>query len=114
MSHIMKAALVLANVVAGLIRLTTGSQLPGARTHVACGHPTYGVHVVSSDPLVLYIRNFLTDNERRHLLRARCVSSVREPKRSAHPSIVTVKADLDTRPSPTARVEQGGHHSQPT
>ena len=74
----MKAALVLAYAVAELIRPISGSQLPGAETDVACEHPAYRVHVVSSDPLVLYIRNFLAENERRHLLRARCVSSVRE------------------------------------
>ena len=83
----MKAAFVLAYVVAGLIRPTSGSKLPGARTDVACEHLVYGVHVVSSDPLVMYVRNFLTENERRHLLRARYVPSVREPKRLAHHGI---------------------------
>ncbi|OWP05100.1 2OG-Fe(II) oxygenase superfamily protein [Marssonina coronariae] len=32
-----------------------------------CTHPAYKVHVFSKDPLVIYISNFLTSQERKHL-----------------------------------------------
>jgi hypothetical protein len=36
-----------------------------------CEHPPYKIHLVSSSPLVVYIEDFLTLNERRHLKAAR-------------------------------------------
>lgn len=36
-----------------------------------CAPDAYSVHIFSKEPLVLYIENFLTDEERSHLLEIR-------------------------------------------
>lgn len=71
----MKMPPISACVAVTLAHLAFGSQSSGERGDVTCEHPAYGVHIMSSEPLVMYIRNFLTEDERRHLLDARCVFS---------------------------------------
>lgn len=34
----------------------------------ACQHPQYQTHIVSTSPLVIYIENFLSEEEQSHLL----------------------------------------------
>lgn len=53
-----------------LTRLATGAQHP-VPTDFVCVHPTYTIHLVSSSPLLIYIRGFLTNQERQHLHRIR-------------------------------------------
>jgi hypothetical protein len=69
----MRTALASVCVAAALLGLASGSEKPQAILVPACEHPAYRVHVVSSEPLVLYIRNFISESERRHLLTARYV-----------------------------------------
>jgi hypothetical protein len=71
----MKRTLISACVAVTLVRLVFGSEQPEKRV-VACEHPAYRVHIMSSDPLVMYIRDFLSEGERGHLLDARCVFSL--------------------------------------
>ncbi|KXX77873.1 putative prolyl 4-hydroxylase 4 [Madurella mycetomatis] len=49
-----------------LQRAAAGSQQSKSNDFV-CVHPVYKVHLISSSPLVIYIRDFLTDQEREHL-----------------------------------------------
>lgn len=71
----MKVPLISACVAVTLAQLAFGSRPPGGRGDVTCQHPAYRVHIMSSEPLVIYIKDFLTEGERRHLLHARCVFS---------------------------------------
>ncbi|KAK1772161.1 2OG-Fe(II) oxygenase superfamily protein [Phialemonium atrogriseum] len=47
--------------------LASSSQQLPLTSDFVCEHPPYKVHLVSSSPLVIYITNFLTDQERAHL-----------------------------------------------
>jgi prolyl 4-hydroxylase len=75
----MKKLSMLACRVMTLAGLAFGFQQPEGRG-VTCEHPAYRVHIMSSEPLVVYIRDFLTEGERRHLLDARCVLAVNETR----------------------------------
>ncbi|KAK3988989.1 prolyl 4-hydroxylase 1, partial [Cladorrhinum sp. PSN332] len=56
-------------VLAGLLTgLATCSQV--SLQDFVCTHPPYQTHLISSSPLVIYIKNFLTPAERTHLLAA--------------------------------------------
>jgi hypothetical protein len=40
-----------------------------------CIHPPYAIHLLSLDPLVIYIADFITSFEREHLLQTRYACS---------------------------------------
>ena len=42
-------------------------------TDTRCPQDSYSVHILSKEPLVVYIENFLSENERVHLLEIRSV-----------------------------------------
>lgn len=44
------------------------SQKPMSSTDYVCQHPHSQTHIVSTSPLVIYIENFLTAEEREHFL----------------------------------------------
>ncbi|KAK3944444.1 hypothetical protein QBC46DRAFT_251808 [Diplogelasinospora grovesii] len=61
-----------------LLGLATSStqetaQIPISSEGVVCEHPPYRIQLVSSSPLIIYIHNFLTENERTHLRSTRQV-----------------------------------------
>lgn len=69
----MRITLILAGVAAVCLQDVLGSEPDRSTTATGttCEHPAYRVHVVSSQPLVLYIRDFLSESERAHLRAAR-------------------------------------------
>jgi len=42
-------------------------QRPISDTQFVCQHPHYQVRKISTSPLILYIKNFITQKEREHL-----------------------------------------------
>ncbi|KAK3684073.1 2OG-Fe(II) oxygenase superfamily protein [Podospora appendiculata] len=48
---------------------------PDSDSDFVCSHPPYKVHLVSTSPLIIYIKDFLTEAERAHLKKVRLVSS---------------------------------------
>ena len=54
--------LLLTNVV---YCIKSSSQIPLSDSN--CKHPPYTIHIFSKSPLVIYISNFLTPEERLHL-----------------------------------------------
>lgn len=44
------------------------------QTDTQCPRDSYSVHILSKEPLVVYIENFLLKNERAHLLEIRSVA----------------------------------------
>ena len=63
----LKHNLLLALAAALPARGDDASQKPIGSDYV-CKHPHYHTHIVSTSPLVIYIENFITAEERRHLL----------------------------------------------
>lgn len=57
-------------LVAGLLAagLAQDEQKPLAGDTYECVHPPYKVHIFSRSPLVIYITDFLTADERAHML----------------------------------------------
>ena len=43
-----------------------------------CEDPKYSVRILSYDPLMIYLENFITENERRHLLTLASVAPTRD------------------------------------
>ena len=69
-------SLLLVGVLAALLGCGRGSeraQMPLAAPagDFVCRHPPYRVHMVSTSPLVMHISDFLTVEEREHLIRIR-------------------------------------------
>lgn len=62
MWKLFRTALVAAAVVAG----TESDQKPISDDYV-CTHPPYTVSIVSRSPMVLYLHDFITPEERAHL-----------------------------------------------
>ncbi len=46
------------------------AQAPLTSGDFVCEHPSYGVHVVSKSPLIIYLTDFITPSERAHLREA--------------------------------------------
>ncbi len=46
------------------------SQIPLASDDYVCQHPPYKVQLISKSPLVIYINDFITPEERKHLAEA--------------------------------------------
>ena len=63
----MKYNVLLALAAALSARADEASQKPIGSDYV-CEHPQYHTHIVSTSPLVIYLENFITAEERRHLL----------------------------------------------
>lgn len=63
------SAVSLGGVIIALLTggLASSSQQLPLTSDFVCEHPPYKVHLVSSSPLVIYVTNFLTDQERAHL-----------------------------------------------
>jgi len=68
----------LVGLVAALANPASGSagQAP-LKDDFVCQHPPYRVHMVSKSPLVIYITDFLTPDERVHLQAATYVTESR-------------------------------------
>ena len=49
-------------------------QFPLSDEAYTCTHPPYQIHLFSASPLVIYITNFITPEERSHLLDITCVT----------------------------------------
>jgi hypothetical protein len=79
-----------------------GEQIPQAPLQdesYTCTHPPYKVHVFSKSPLVIYITNFITPEERAHLLGITYVFQISSPP---NPQIVLNPLPTDTH-SPQRR-----------
>lgn len=61
-----RAALVAAALVAGQDTASSSAQKP-LGSDDECKHPPYTVSIVSRSPMVLYLHDFLTAEERAHL-----------------------------------------------
>lgn len=44
------------------------AQTPLNTDDYECTHPAYNVHLLSKSPLVIYLSDFITPSERKHLL----------------------------------------------
>ena len=53
-------------LLSGLAAGSQDAQVPLSSSFV-CKHPPYKVHLVSKSPLIMYITDFLTPEERSHL-----------------------------------------------
>lgn len=54
---------------AALVACTESSQKPMSdKSDYVCKHPPYTVSIVSRSPMVLYLHNFITLEERTHLI----------------------------------------------
>ncbi|KAK4221782.1 hypothetical protein QBC38DRAFT_428567 [Podospora fimiseda] len=67
----MRATKTVLGLLAGLLSTSlASSQNFASYNDFICTHPPYQTHLISSSPLVIYIKNFLTSAERTHLLEA--------------------------------------------
>ncbi|KAK4159695.1 prolyl 4-hydroxylase 1 [Cladorrhinum sp. PSN259] len=69
----MKATSLSLGILAGLLAsqaLCSQTEDSISTQDFVCSHPPYQVHLISSSPLVIYIKNFLTPTERAHLVAA--------------------------------------------
>jgi hypothetical protein len=53
------------------ISLEKGASLVIPEDNLTCPHHAYNVHILSRDPLVIYIQSFLSNEEAEHLVRIR-------------------------------------------
>lgn len=54
-------------LAAALLSSGEAAQKPLSNSDFVCHHPPYTVSIVSRSPMVLYLHDFITARERRHL-----------------------------------------------
>lgn len=70
-SSLIGLSLAAANLATANDQLSLADPLDPEHQQLECTHPPYTVHFLSRDPVLMYIANFLTPFERRHLLETR-------------------------------------------
>lgn len=74
------AVAVTVSFFAGANGSTDGHGPRSRKPEYQCKHPNYKIRMVSRTPLVIYIENFITPEERDHLLRVTYVLRLPTPR----------------------------------
>jgi prolyl 4-hydroxylase len=62
------AAIAVSLAIVGPVTAAETDQAPLINDGYECTHPSYNIHLLSKSPLVIYISDFITPSERKHLL----------------------------------------------